>query len=97
MDQPLCSEAADRLQAKADFDADVTMRRADGLELRLPRFRRRLCAETDGFEVFRELLCEKIQDLLGGGQYQWKGAHNYIELSPYTLPVHVFRVRRIAA
>jgi starch synthase (maltosyl-transferring) len=36
----------------------------------------------------------QVQDLLGGGQYQWKGAHNYIELNPYTLPVHVFRVLR---
>jgi starch synthase (maltosyl-transferring) len=36
----------------------------------------------------------QVQDLLGGGQYQWKGAHNYIELNPYTLPVHVFRVTR---
>ncbi len=36
----------------------------------------------------------QVQDLLGGGQYQWKGAHNYIELSPYTLPVHVFRILR---
>jgi starch synthase (maltosyl-transferring) len=37
----------------------------------------------------------QVQDLLGGGQYQWKGAHNYIELSPYTLPVHVFRIVRV--
>jgi starch synthase (maltosyl-transferring) len=35
-----------------------------------------------------------VHDLLGGGQYLWKGAHNYIELSPYTLPVHVFRILR---
>src|SRR5258705_13881875 len=37
----------------------------------------------------------QVRDLLGGGQYQWKGAHNYIELSPYTLPVHVFRILRV--
>jgi starch synthase (maltosyl-transferring) len=37
----------------------------------------------------------QVQDLLGGGQYQWKGALNYIELSPHLLPAHVFRVRRI--
>jgi len=30
-------------------------------------------------------------DLLGGGQYQVEGrAQLHIELSPYTLPVHVF-------
>jgi starch synthase (maltosyl-transferring) len=35
-----------------------------------------------------------VEDLLGGGRYLWKGAHNYVELSPYTLPAHVFRVLR---
>ncbi len=35
-----------------------------------------------------------VDDLLGGGRYLWKGAHAYIELSPYTLPAHVFRVLR---
>jgi starch synthase (maltosyl-transferring) len=35
-----------------------------------------------------------VEDLLGGGRYLWKGAHNYIELSPFTLPAHVFRVHR---
>ena len=36
----------------------------------------------------------QVQDLLGGGQYRWQGARNYIELSPHTLPAHVFRVLR---
>ncbi|MGE5640269.1 MAG: alpha-1,4-glucan--maltose-1-phosphate maltosyltransferase [Clostridia bacterium] len=35
-----------------------------------------------------------VEDLLGGGRYLWKGAWNYIELSPFTLPAHVFRVHR---
>jgi starch synthase (maltosyl-transferring) len=35
-----------------------------------------------------------VDDLLGGGRYEWKGARNYIELSPHTLPAHVFRVVR---
>jgi starch synthase (maltosyl-transferring) len=35
-----------------------------------------------------------VHDLLGGGRYLWKGARNYVELSPYTLPAHVFRVLR---
>jgi starch synthase (maltosyl-transferring) len=39
----------------------------------------------------------RVEDLLGGGQYQWKGALNYIELSPHTLPAHVFRVLRTPA
>jgi starch synthase (maltosyl-transferring) len=35
-----------------------------------------------------------VEDLLGGGRYMWKGPRNYIELSPHTLPAHVFRVHR---
>jgi starch synthase (maltosyl-transferring) len=38
----------------------------------------------------------EVHDLLGGGQFGWTGAHNYVELSPHALPAHVFRiVRRI--
>jgi starch synthase (maltosyl-transferring) len=35
-----------------------------------------------------------VEDLLGGGRHMWKGPRNYIELSPHTLPAHVFRVHR---
>ena len=35
-----------------------------------------------------------VEDLLGGGRYEWTGARNYVELSPHTLPAHVFRVHR---
>ena len=34
------------------------------------------------------------EDLLGGGRYEWTGSRNYIELSPHTLPAHIFRVYR---
>jgi starch synthase (maltosyl-transferring) len=37
--------------------------------------------------------CE-LHDLLSGGHYTWSGPRNYIELSPHTLPAHVFRVTR---
>ena len=37
--------------------------------------------------------CE-VHDLLSGGHYTWTGPRNYIELSPHTLPAHVFRVTR---
>jgi starch synthase (maltosyl-transferring) len=37
--------------------------------------------------------CE-VHDLLSGGHYTWTGARHYIELSPHTLPAHVFRVTR---
>jgi len=35
--------------------------------------------------------CE-VHDLLSGGHYRWTGPRNYIELSPHTLPAHVFKV-----
>ncbi len=37
--------------------------------------------------------CE-VHDLLSGGHYAWRTERNYIELSPHTLPAHVFRVQR---
>jgi len=36
----------------------------------------------------------QAHDLLGGGQYLWQGARNYIALTPETLPAHILRVRR---
>jgi starch synthase (maltosyl-transferring) len=37
--------------------------------------------------------CE-LHDLLSGGHYTWTAPRNYIELSPHTLPAHVFKVTR---
>jgi starch synthase (maltosyl-transferring) len=37
--------------------------------------------------------CE-VHDLLSGGHWTWTGARHYVELSPHTLPAHVFRVTR---
>jgi starch synthase (maltosyl-transferring) len=37
--------------------------------------------------------CE-VHDLLSGGHWTWSGARHYVELSPHTLPAHVFRVTR---
>jgi starch synthase (maltosyl-transferring) len=36
----------------------------------------------------------EVDDMLGGGRYAWHGARNYVELNPFTLPAHVFRVLR---
>ena len=33
-------------------------------------------------------------DLLGEGRYLWHGPRNYVELTPGSLPAHIFRVRR---
>jgi len=38
-----------------------------------------------------------VHDLVSGGHYTWTGPRNYIELSPHTLPAHVFKVTRAKA
>jgi len=35
----------------------------------------------------------QVHDLLGEGTYTWRGARNYVELTPDRLPAHIFRVR----
>jgi starch synthase (maltosyl-transferring) len=36
----------------------------------------------------------QVHDLLGEGTYSWRGARNYVELTPGSLPAHILRVRR---
>jgi starch synthase (maltosyl-transferring) len=36
----------------------------------------------------------QVHDLLSGGHYAWTGTRNYVELSPHTLPAHVFKVTK---
>ena len=36
----------------------------------------------------------KVIDLLHGGAYDWNGAHNYVELKPDGVSMHVFRVEQ---
>jgi starch synthase (maltosyl-transferring) len=36
----------------------------------------------------------QVHDMLGEGRYLWRGAGNYFELTPETLPAHILRVRR---
>ncbi|RIV19084.1 alpha-1,4-glucan--maltose-1-phosphate maltosyltransferase [Fibrisoma montanum] len=33
-----------------------------------------------------------VYDLLTGAYYTWRGEWNYVELDPYTLPMHLFRI-----
>ncbi len=33
-----------------------------------------------------------VHDLLTGAQYTWKGEWNYVDLDPYVLPMHLFRI-----
>jgi len=35
----------------------------------------------------------QVHDLLGEGTYSWRGARNYVELTPDSLPAHILRVR----
>ncbi len=36
----------------------------------------------------------QVHDLLRGERYAWEGPYNYVKLSPHTVPVHIFRIRR---
>jgi starch synthase (maltosyl-transferring) len=36
----------------------------------------------------------KVQDLLSGATYTWRGRRNYVELDPEIQPAHIFLVRR---
>jgi starch synthase (maltosyl-transferring) len=36
----------------------------------------------------------QAHDLISNMRYSWSGAHNYVELNPYTMPVHIFVLRR---
>ncbi|WP_420146953.1 alpha-1,4-glucan--maltose-1-phosphate maltosyltransferase [Spirosoma sp.] len=33
-----------------------------------------------------------VRDLLTGAQYTWQGERNYVELDPYALPMHLFKL-----
>jgi starch synthase (maltosyl-transferring) len=34
----------------------------------------------------------KVEDLLTGASYRWRGASNYVELRPAEMPAHIFRI-----
>jgi starch synthase (maltosyl-transferring) len=36
----------------------------------------------------------QVHDMLSEARYQWHGARNYVELNPWVMPAHVFRVVR---
>ncbi|RJQ63332.1 MAG: alpha-1,4-glucan--maltose-1-phosphate maltosyltransferase [Desulfobacteraceae bacterium] len=36
----------------------------------------------------------QVHDLLGESRYLWYGPRNYLELNPYVMPAHVFRIRK---
>jgi starch synthase (maltosyl-transferring) len=36
----------------------------------------------------------QVHDLLGDMRFMWNGRNHYIELNPYSMPVHVFLIRR---
>jgi len=37
----------------------------------------------------------QVSDLLGGGKYQWIGDLNYVELNPYQMPAHIFKIEKL--
>src|SRR5262249_1832490 len=64
VNQTLGADAADRLEADADSDLQISLRRADRFELRLPGRERLGVAEADLLELLRKLLGEEVEDLL---------------------------------
>lgn len=34
----------------------------------------------------------KVEDLLNGNQYNWNGEWNFVEMNPWIMPAHIFRV-----
>lgn len=36
----------------------------------------------------------QVHDLIGGSFFLWNGEHNYVEINPGVMPVHIFKVRR---
>ncbi len=36
----------------------------------------------------------QVQDLMSGAFYLWNGEHNFVEIDPGIMPVHIFKVRR---
>jgi starch synthase (maltosyl-transferring) len=38
----------------------------------------------------------QVHDLLSGARFSWRGARNYVEITPDDMPAHVFEVRRFA-
>ena len=36
----------------------------------------------------------QVHDLLSGSFYLWNGAHNYVEIDPGIMPLHIFKIRR---
>ena len=36
----------------------------------------------------------QAHDLLSDGRFLWRGAHNYFELTPESLPAHIMKARR---
>ncbi|HKJ42602.1 MAG TPA: hypothetical protein VKA27_10950, partial [Sunxiuqinia sp.] len=36
----------------------------------------------------------QVHDLMSGAYFLWNGEHNYVEIDPGIMPVHIFKVRR---
>jgi starch synthase (maltosyl-transferring) len=51
----------------------------------------RLSLDDLGIELGRPYY---VVDLLSGARHVWNGPRNYVELDPYVLPAHVFRLER---
>lgn len=37
----------------------------------------------------------EVNDLLSGSSYRWVGDYNYVELNPFQMPAHIFKVQKL--
>jgi starch synthase (maltosyl-transferring) len=37
----------------------------------------------------------QVNDLLSGCKYQWIGDYNYVQLNPYQMPAHIFKIEKL--
>ncbi|MBN1823826.1 MAG: alpha-1,4-glucan--maltose-1-phosphate maltosyltransferase [Endomicrobiales bacterium] len=42
-----------------------------------------------GFDAGAEF---RVRDLLGGAEYAWKGGRNFIQIDPWIMPAHIFKI-----
>jgi starch synthase (maltosyl-transferring) len=63
---------------------NLDVHNAQGAHLRLPLAKMEIDPDRP-YQLF---------DLLSGDKYQWEGDFNYVQLNPYLMPAHIFRIEQ---
>jgi len=37
----------------------------------------------------------RVHDMLSGEKYYWQGEYNFIQLNPYEMPAHIFKIEKL--